>query len=125
MNKRTSSHSVEFYLEIGALGTDGPFPGSKVTALTYDVKYTVTPGDPGCRYTKNGDGWPPSGPEIEWQATLTKLEGDGIDRVPTDVEAATAKWWLEESDDGEEVHDSLQEFCFERASEDMEPDDDY
>ena len=41
------------------------------------VKYCVTPGDPGCRYTPNGDGWPPSPPECEfYDPRITKFNLD-------------------------------------------------
>lgn len=45
---------------------DGDTQGRRVQ---YGYQCTVTAnvyaGDPGCRYTKNGDGWPPTGPEVE------------------------------------------------------------
>jgi hypothetical protein len=38
------------------------------------VDFMITPGDPGCRYTHNGDGWPPTGPEVEfWNECITGL----------------------------------------------------
>lgn len=30
------------------------------------VQFIATPGDPGCRHTRNGDGWPPTPPEVEF-----------------------------------------------------------
>lgn len=48
--------------------------GDVVFDIEGDVEYDVTPGDPGCRYTPNGDGWPPSPPEVEfWNERVTKL----------------------------------------------------
>jgi len=35
----------------------------------------ISRGDPGCRYTRNGDGWPPEPPEIECEVHGF-LEGD-------------------------------------------------
>ena len=34
--------------------------------LAGSCDYYYTPGDKGCRYTPNGDGWPPSPPEVEY-----------------------------------------------------------
>jgi hypothetical protein len=71
-------------------------------------EYHVTPGDPGCRYTRNGDGWPPSPPEFEYfnfvgtrlvvaiwkddekQGRITLYEYDGPPATPE-----TAKIWGE------------------------------
>jgi hypothetical protein len=37
--------------------------------------YHWIPGDPGCRYTRNGDGWPPTAPEVEFSNhRITGLE---------------------------------------------------
>ena len=33
--------------------------------IAYVITYTVEPGDPGCRYTSNGDGWPAIAPSVE------------------------------------------------------------
>jgi hypothetical protein len=41
-------------------------PQTVATTLHGDSDYTITPGDPGCRYTRNGDGWPPSPAEVEF-----------------------------------------------------------
>jgi hypothetical protein len=46
------------------------------------VTYVVHPGDPGCRYTANGDGWPPEPPEVEvvsWR--LLRVVAGGADVV--------------------------------------------
>lgn len=66
-----------------------------VTSLDFVIDYSYTPGDPGCRYTRNGDGWPPSGPEVDWRAKCVKLIQDGIERDPTPAEAKVAEDYLE------------------------------
>ena len=83
-------------------GDDNPFlereeeGAVKVVAIDYVLDCHYTPGDPGCRYTRNGDGWPPTGPEVEFTAIATMLTlEDGSEREPTPEEAKTAQDWLE------------------------------
>lgn len=123
MAKATRS-STSFTVVVEDLTGDGPFPGAKVAELEYEISFTYTPGDPGCRYTKNGDGWPPSGPEVDWSADLLNISADDRDGRPTTIENDTASHWLEESDEAEELRDKVHEACLEQISTDMEPDDD-
>lgn len=48
--------------------------------IEYLITATVSPGDPGCRYTKNGDGWPPTGPECEVERVT--LDGAEVPSEP-------------------------------------------
>jgi hypothetical protein len=50
------------------------------------VQYVVHPGDPGCRYTANGDGWPPSPPEVEVSDWIVSRVSSG-DGTPIDWRA--------------------------------------
>lgn len=73
---------------------EGPIEGA--TAIEYEIEYLWYPGDPGCRYTPNGDGWPPSGPEVDWEAKCVLLTFNlDEDTEPTTEEAKMAKDWLE------------------------------
>lgn len=83
-------------------GDDNPFlereeeGAVKVVAIDYVLDCHYTPGDPGCRYTRNGDGWPPSPPEVEFVANCVKLTLEtGEERKPTPDEAKLAETWLE------------------------------
>lgn len=50
----------------------------------------VTPGDPGCRMTTNGDGWPPTAPtaECEGGCDLNDEEQDAAAGLADDRETA-------------------------------------
>lgn len=83
-------------------GDDNPFlereeeGAVKVVAIDYVLDCHYTPGDPGCRYTRNGDGWPPSPPEVEFVPNCVKLTLEtGEERKPTPDEAKLAETWLE------------------------------
>lgn len=79
---------------------EGEGPIETATAIEYLIEYQWYPGDPGCRYTPNGDGWPPSGPEVEWEAKCVLLTFNlDEERRPTEEEAKIAKDWLEKDDD--------------------------
>ena len=47
--------------------------GGGGVATRYALTVEYTPGDPGCRMTPNGDGWPPDAPDID------VLEGRDLD----------------------------------------------
>lgn len=64
------------------------------------VEYTVTPGDPGCRYTRNGDGWPPTPPEVEFyneRITKVMLSCGELETIISleKLDAAARKQWAE------------------------------
>jgi len=109
-------------------GDDNPFlereenGAPKVTAIDYNLDYSWSPGDPGCRYTKNGDGWPPTGPEVEWfpKCVLLTLES-GEERKPTAEEAKQAEDWLENyASYGSKTDDRIYELICEEVDASME-----
>jgi hypothetical protein len=61
----------------GSIDWQYEFEGDLVLSVIFhgDSDYHWTPGDPGCRYTRNGDGWPPTDPEVEFfNHRVTELE---------------------------------------------------
>lgn len=65
--KRSTHGKTEITLE------EFPFRGEfgpDLITVEVSVSYSISPYDPGCRYTRNGDGWPPSDGEVE-DVTLT------------------------------------------------------
>jgi hypothetical protein len=55
-------------------GTTIDFGGEEIDVT---VKADCSAGDPGCRYTKNGDGWPPTSPTAEILSVVN--DSNGID----------------------------------------------
>jgi hypothetical protein len=81
-----------------------------VTSLDFVIDYKYTAGDPGCRYTRNGDGWPPSGPEVDWTAKCVKLTQGGVERAPTPAEAKVAEAWIEKHNHDEIVERACEDY---------------
>jgi len=98
-------------------GDDNPFlereeeGAEKVDLIAFELEYDITPGDPGCWRTPNGDGWPPSGPEVEYYPKCIRLEFvNGEKRIPTPEEAKQAEDWLNRQGDtsiGENITDRI------------------
>lgn len=109
-------------------GDDNPFLESeeagapKCIQIDFKVDYTYHPGDPGCRYTANGDGWPPSGPEIELFPHCVKLHlENGVTRLPNKVEAIAVNEWADNFLDCGRHRDRLEELVCEDVADRMIP----
>lgn len=67
------NHRIEIHDEDDDLGMG-------CATIDVDVEFVVHRGDPGCRYTANGDGWPPTPDEVEiirWRAARARSATDG------------------------------------------------
>ncbi|RDJ34930.1 MAG: hypothetical protein DWQ19_08840 [Crenarchaeota archaeon] len=76
---------------------DDSFPIPNVTFIDLELDYTYQPGDPGCWRTSNGDGWPATGPDIDWATRCVRLHFK-IDPpiAPTEEEAKQAAKWYDD-----------------------------
>jgi hypothetical protein len=103
MKKQTGQ--IEYHFE-----PDSPFLG--IDLLEFTLDYTVYPGDPGCRMTRNGDGWPPSPPEVEFEVkSVTVWWQDGESKVCRGNEAK----WLVETFERFMEKNTLEKECVESA----------
>ncbi len=74
------------------------------------VDFVVHPGERGCRYTANGDGWPPTPPEVEithWR--VVKVTAAGAAVTPhAEALPALVEWVVKRiADDRESIEGEL------------------
>ena len=58
--------------------------------LEFRIDYTCSPGEPMVMYDRNGEGYPGSPPEVDYNATLIEVD----ERQPHPEEREIAEFWL-------------------------------
>lgn len=126
--KRTATGTVTWDYELPE--SEPGVPNCVVATVNGESEYTASPGDPGCRYTRNGDGWPPTGPEVEIHThrvksiTLDLTTPDGKQNemvelpVPKDMQAKLGDMFYPLVDE-----DKLTDWVLEHAGDGDEPPD--
>jgi len=104
---------------------EGSNPFGVPGEFEFNVEYDFDPGDPGCQYDSNGDGYPPYPPNVTLSHAVCKrmtLENLG-QKVPTQEEVAKlTDWFWTVLDKRPGIRDQMEEFGVEQMA--FEPDDD-
>jgi len=99
---------------------DGTNPLEKPGDFEFRIEYDFEPGDPGCMYDSNGDGYPGHDASVTLTNAICEAlqcVGDENKRAPTHEEAkALADWFWTELDRHPEIADQIQTFGLEQMS---------
>jgi hypothetical protein len=99
---------------------DGTNPLEKPGDFEFRIEYDFEPGDPGCMYDSNGDGYPGHDASVTLTDAICEAlqcVGDEKKRAPTHEEAkALADWFWTELDRHPEIADQIQTFGLEQMS---------
>jgi len=99
---------------------DGTNPLEKPGDFEFRIEYDFEPGDPGCMYDSNGDGYPGHDASVTLTNAICEAlqcVGDEKKRAPTHEEAkALADWFWTELDRHPEIADQIQTFGLEQMS---------
>ncbi len=92
--------------------------GLGCVTLELSIDYVVHPGDPGCRHTANGDGWPPTPPEVDvinWSICRV-VSFDGREVFGSERLLSQLKVWVSEriDSDRETIESELLSFAEDR-----------
>lgn len=83
--------------------------GLSCATVEVSIDFTVHAGDPGCRHTPNGDGWPPEPPEVDiasWFVVgVTSGDGTKVD-CHADLLATLFVWVSDQMDSSRESIES-------------------
>lgn len=82
-----------------------------------DISYSVCPGDPGCRYDRDGGGYPPTAPVVE-DVQFRVLSAEGAERTYAGEDLVAIQQAVDAHYDNDgKFRDRVDECCFEEAGE--------
>lgn len=89
---------VEIEVKHRPAGMGLPDDEFEVSYPKVEIEVRYTPGSPGVRMTRNGDGWPPDPPEIDL-VSARLIDGDGLNPTPEKV-TEWVQGYLDDDDRG-------------------------
>lgn len=123
--KRNTQSTIDYTLE------EFPFTGEfgpDLITVEVSIAYSISPYDLGCRYTSNGDGWPPSGGEVE-DVEFTVKSAVSYDEMGEELRFSQAEFPAivkainEHFDADEKFRNRIDELCIEDAGDRASDDD--